>query len=109
LRILLDNCVPWRLGLALIGHEVSSVVHLGWANLPDGELLEAMGDRFDLLVTVDKNLQFQQHLCRRRFAIAVLRAKSNRIRDLLPLVPQLLAALPAVTPGQVIEIQAYAI
>ena len=109
MRILLDNCVPWRLGAALTGHEMSSVVRLGWAALSDGELLDAMGDRFDLLVTVDKNLQFQQDLRRRPFAIAVLRAKSNRIHDLLPLVPQLLAALSAVTPGQVIEIQAYAI
>jgi predicted nuclease of predicted toxin-antitoxin system len=109
LRILLDNCIPWRLGPALTGHEVSSVVRLGRAALSDGELLDAMGNRFDLLVTVDKNLQYQQDLRQRQFAIAVLRAKSNNIRDLLPLVPRLLAALPAVTPGQAIEIQAYAI
>ncbi len=106
MRILLDNCVPWRLGAALTGHEVSSVVHLGWAALSDGELLDAMGDRFDLLVTVDKNLQFQQDLRQRPFAIAVLRATSNRIHDLLPLVPKLLSALPAINPGQVPEIQA---
>ena len=109
MRILLDNCVPWRLGAALTGHEVSSVVQLGWAALSGGELLDAMGSRFDLLVTVDKNLQFQQDLRRRPFAIAVLRAKSNRICDLLPLVPKLLAALPAVIPGQVIKIQTYAV
>jgi predicted nuclease of predicted toxin-antitoxin system len=106
LRILLDNCVPWRLGAALIGHEVSSVVRLGWADLTDGELLDATGDRFDLLVTVDKNLQFQQDLRGRLFAIVVLRSNSNRIKDLLPLVPKLLAALPTVLPAQVIEIHA---
>lgn len=64
-----------------------------------------MGGRFDLRVTVDKNLQFQQDLRGRLFAIAVLRAKSNRIKDLLPLVTKLLEALPAVLPAQVIEIQ----
>jgi hypothetical protein len=85
---------------------VSSVVHLGWAAFTGGELLDAMGDRFDLLVTVDKNLQFQQDLRQRPFAIAVLRAKSNRIHDLLPLVPKLLSALPAISLGQVREIQA---
>lgn len=106
MRILLDNCIPWRLGAALSGHEVSSVVQLGWANLSDGELLKAMGDRFDLLVTVDKNLQHQQDVRRYPFAIAVLRARSNRIGDLLPLVPKLLDALPDVNPGQVIDIQA---
>ena len=103
---MLDNCVPWRLGTALPGHEVSSVIHLGWAAFTDGELLGAMGNRFDLLVTVDKNLQFQQDLRQRPFAISVLRAKSNRMHDLLPLVPKLLAALPAVNLGQVLEIQA---
>jgi hypothetical protein len=106
LRILLDNCVPWRFRAALAGHDVSSVVQHGWAALSDGELLNAMGSRFDLLVTMDKNLQFQQDLRTRAFAIAVLRAKSNHIRDLLPLAPKLLAALPILRPGEVMEFQA---
>jgi len=103
---LLDNCVPWRLRAALAGHDVSSVAQLGWAALSDGELLNTMGNRFDLLVTVDKNLQFQQDLRTRPFAVAVLRAKSNHIRDLLALAPKLLAALSALRPGEVIEFQA---
>ncbi len=105
MRILLDNCVPWRLSSALPEHEVSSVVYLGWATLTDGELLDAMDDRFNLLVTVDKSLSYQQDLSRRSFAVAVLRARSNRVRDLLPLMPKLLAALPSLRPTQVIEIQ----
>ena len=56
---------------------------------------DVMGRRFDVLVTADNNLRFQQDLRTRPFAVAVLRAKSNHIRDLLPLVPELLAALPA--------------
>lgn len=58
-----------------------------------------------MALTVDKNLQFQQDLGTRPFAVAVLRAKSNHIRDLLPLAPKLLAALPAMRPGEVIELQ----
>ena len=85
---------------------MSGVAKLGWADLPDGELLNAMGSRFDVLVTVDKNLRFQQDLRTRLFAVAVLRAKSNHIRDLLPLVPELLSALPALRPGEVTEFQA---
>lgn len=85
---------------------MSSVVQLGWANFSDGQLLKAMGDGFDLLLTADKNLQFQQNLRGYPFAVAVLRAKSNHIRDLLPLVPKLLAALPGINPGQIVEIQA---
>ncbi len=65
-----------------------------------------MGDRFDLLVTADKNLQFQQDLRQRSFAIAVLRAKSNRIHDLLPLAPKQLGALAHALPAHVIEIHA---
>ena len=85
---------------------MAGVAKLGWADLPDGELLSAMGSSFDVLVTVDKNLRFQQDLRTRPFAVAVLGAKSNHIRDLLPLVPELLAALPALRPGEVTEFQA---
>jgi hypothetical protein len=99
--------VPWRLRNAFPEHEVSGVAKLGWADLPDGELLNAMGSRFDVLVTVDKNLRFQQDLRMRPFAVAVLCAKSNHIRDLPPLVPELLAALPTLSPGEVTEFQAW--
>lgn len=77
---------------------------MGWSNLDDGPLLEAMGGHFDILVTVDKNLPKQQRLSDRSFAIVVLRAKTNRLADLLPLVPALRRAIEELRPGQVREL-----
>ena len=101
MRILLDNCVPVRLGRSIIGHDTKSVVHLGWAALTDGALLDAMTGKFDVLVTVDRSLPLQQNMAGRPFALIVLRANSNRLGDLSPLVPVLLRELKSVNPGDV--------
>ncbi len=106
MRVLLDNCVPWRLGDEISGHEVSSVIDLGWADLKNGALLDAMAGRFDALVTVDRSVPYQQRLHDRPFAVLLLRAKSNRLADLRPLLPSLLRALDEVKPGEVREIRA---
>jgi hypothetical protein len=103
-RVLLDNCVPWRLAESIHGHEVASVIGLGWAELTNGRLLDAMAGQFDVLVTVDKGIRFQQSLNDRPVALVLLRARSNRLADLLPLVPALLQVLDEVKPGEVREI-----
>jgi hypothetical protein len=105
-RVLLDNCVPWRLADKCRVHDVASVIDLGWDTLKDGPLLDAMVGRFDALVSVDKSLPFQQRLADRPFAVIVLRAKTNRLADLLPLVPELLRALKEMKAGEVREIRA---
>jgi hypothetical protein len=61
-RVSLDNCVPWRLGSAILGHEVASVTDPGRAALQNGALPDAMTGRFDVLVTVDTSIPFQQRL-----------------------------------------------
>ena len=104
MRVLLDNCVPWRLGRHITGHTVDSAMRLGWAGLDDGPLLDAMAASFDVLVTVDKNIPHQQRVDTRPVAVVVLRAKSNHIVELLPLVPALLDVLDDVEPGEVREI-----
>ena len=77
---------------------------MGWGNLDDGPLLDAMGNNFDALVTVDKGLTKQQNITARPFGVVVLRAKTNRLADLLPLVPQLRRTLEALRPGEVHEL-----
>jgi hypothetical protein len=77
---------------------------MGWADLDDGPLLDAMAGLFDALVTVDKSLPKQQQLQNRLFGIVVLRAKTNRLADLLPLVAALRAALEELRPGEVREL-----
>jgi predicted nuclease of predicted toxin-antitoxin system len=102
--VLLDGCVPSRLASELAGHQVRTVPEVGWADLDDGPLLDAMAGRFEVLVTVDKNLPKQQRLSNRPLAVVVLRAKTNRLADLLPHVPALQALLENVRPGEVYEL-----
>jgi hypothetical protein len=103
-RVPLDNCVPRRLGESIHGHEVASVIDLGWADLTKGRLLDAMAGQFDVLVTVDKGIRHQQRLDDRPVALVLLRARANRLPVLLPLVPVLLQTLKEITPGEVREI-----
>lgn len=104
MRVLLDACVPKGLGKYLSDHEVRHAPELGWGNLDNGDLLDAMEGRFEILVTVDKGIPKQQRMIDRPVGIAVLRAKSNRLQELTPLVPLLLAVLPNIEPGMVQEI-----
>jgi len=85
-------------------HQVRTAPQLGWGDFDDGPLLNAMTRDFDALVTVDKSLRHQQNLSIRPFGVIVLRAKTNRITDLLPLVPELRAVLDEIRPGEVREI-----
>jgi hypothetical protein len=73
---------------------------MGWATITNGELLTLAEKEFDVFVTVDRNLSFQQHLPRYNIAVVVLRARSNRLQDLRPLVSKLLAILPMAKRGE---------
>jgi predicted nuclease of predicted toxin-antitoxin system len=89
-KILLDECVDWRLARDLVGHEVKTARQMGWATITNGELLALASKHFDVFVTVDRNLAWQQNLSAFSIAVIVLRARSNRLADLRPLVPRLL-------------------
>ena len=101
MRVLLDECVDRRLAADLHGHHVKTVPEAGWAGMKNGELLIRAQHDFDVLVTTDRNLPFQQDLSRFSIAIIVLRAQSNRVIDLRRLLPGLLAALPVAGRGAV--------
>ena len=106
MRVLLDECLPRRLKLHFPGHEVTTVPEAGWAGRTNGDLLELMAGHFDIFITVDRGIAFQQELAGRPFAVLLLQARSNRLGDLLPLVPAVLQALDAVQPGDVVRIGA---
>jgi len=72
LRVLLDHGTPVPLRHSLSGHTVSTAFEMGWARLDNGELLKAAEAAFDVLITTDKNLRYQQDLSGRRLAILVL-------------------------------------
>ena len=98
MRILLDESLPIELRDALRQHAVRSVKEMGWTALKNGELLRRAADQFDVFVTADQNLQYQQNREILPIAVAVLVAKSNRMLSLEPLVPQLLSALASLEP-----------
>jgi hypothetical protein len=100
-RVILDECLPRRLGLELNGHAVSTVSLEGWAGISNGKLLQRIQGHFDAFITIDKNLPAQQKATDPSFGVVVLRARSNKLEDLKPLVPLILAALDSLRPGQV--------
>lgn len=100
MRVLIDECLNWRLGRALTGHFCSSVQRMGWSGSKNGELLERMRrERFDVFITGDRNLQFQQHVPAAGVAVVFLRGRSTRLSDTLPLMAGLLPRLPTLQPG----------
>jgi len=90
----------------LQGHQVDSVAGRGWTGLKNGPLLQRMRGEYDALVTMDRNLEFQQNVAALPFGILLVRAASNRIAHLAPLVPTMLEVLPSIKPGQIHRIGA---
>jgi predicted nuclease of predicted toxin-antitoxin system len=101
MRILIDECVDWRLLRDLPSHDVKTVRQVGWDETVNGALLKLAEQQFDVLITTDKNLSFQQNVVRFNIAVVVLRARSARLRHLRELVPILLKILPDVKSGEV--------
>ena len=99
MKILLDENLDWRLGRELPGHAVESVPSIGWTGLKNGELLERADREYDVLITMDANLSFQQDLAKYHIALVVLKAPTNRRADTLPLMSRVLALLPTLTRG----------
>jgi len=103
-RILIDECLNWRLAPALTGHYAVSVHKLGWSGIKNGELLARAEREFDLFVTGDLNLSFQQHVAKFKIAVIVLHANGTQLHHTLALVPKVLALLPTLKPGQVVDV-----
>jgi hypothetical protein len=98
-RVFLDECIDWRLSRDILGHDVRTAREMEWTTIENGALLALAAEHFDAFVTVDRNLSFQQNIDALPMAVIVLRAKSNRLADLRPLIPALLAALSSAQPG----------
>lgn len=104
-RALLDECVPRRLRREPPGLPISHVRDEGWTGQRNGALLRLMREAgFDVLITVDRNLAFQQNVSATGIAVIVLHARGNRTADLVPLVPALRTAMGAAVPGKVTHV-----
>ena len=104
MRVLLDECLPRRLKKHLIGHDSRTVPETGWAGKKNGELLRLATGNIDAFLTIDGHLTYQQNMVGLSFGVVVLSASTNRLEDLLPLVPAILTALAALTPGQIVRV-----
>ena len=105
MRILIDECLDWRLCSALPGNNCVSVHQMGWEGLTNGMLLLKAQEEFDVFLTADRSLRFQQNLTRFNIAIIVLEAQSTRLSDTAKLMPRVIDVLRTVVPGQVVRIR----
>jgi predicted nuclease of predicted toxin-antitoxin system len=104
-KILIDECVDQRLRLLFSGHDCETAAYAKLSALKNGALLtwaEAAG--FEVIVTADQEIPYQQNLAFRKISVVVLCAPTNRLADLRPLVPAAIEALGSLKPGQVIRI-----
>jgi hypothetical protein len=106
-RVLLDECLPRRLKRELVGHDARTAPEMGWASKRNGELLALAVGQFEVLLTADRNLSYQQDVSSFDIAIVVLVAGSNRFEDLRSLTPRLLEVLPIAQRRVVTMVGAY--
>ena len=106
MRILLDEDLPRRLAALLIGHGVSTVQRSGWTGIQNGKLLGLAAVEFDVFLTMDRNLEFQQNLTALPIAVLVIEAVSNRMEHLVPMVPGILKELNHIPPKSLRKIGA---
>jgi hypothetical protein len=100
-KILLDECIDRRLTKEFGGYFVRTVPQMGWAGIKNGRLLSLAENEFDVFITVDRNLAFQQNLIKFNIAVLVLHAQTNRLADLKPLVPDILAVVPTLKKREI--------
>jgi predicted nuclease of predicted toxin-antitoxin system len=104
MRILIDECLNWRLSRALTGHYSVSVQKMGWGGIKNGALLTLAEKEFDVFLTGDRNLSLQQDVTKYEIAVVVLHTPSTQLHHTLPLIAKVLAALPSLKPGQVLDV-----
>jgi len=102
----LDECIDRKFAREFVDYEIKTVPQMGWAGVKNGQLLALAEAEFDVFITVDRNLSFQQNLPQFDIAVIVLQAPSNRLADLKPLAPKVLAILAMATRGQVTIVSA---
>ncbi|MGI8466838.1 MAG: DUF5615 family PIN-like protein [Pyrinomonadaceae bacterium] len=104
MKILLDECLDRRFARDLTGFEIKTVPQMNWAGLKNGSLMKLAAAEFDVFITVDRNLSFQQNLPKYEIAVLVIRCKSNCWRDLQSFAPKIIDILPRLKKGEAVFI-----
>ncbi|MGF1542360.1 MAG: hypothetical protein ACFCU5_18275 [Pleurocapsa sp.] len=108
MRILLDECVPKPLKREFADLDIKTVREMGWSGTKNGALLKLMSEsEFTILLASDQNLKYEQNLQQIGIAVIVMVARTNRLSDLLPLIPEVREVLFAIKPGELIEVGSY--
>ena len=107
MKLLIDECVPrkFKFNLTAGGHVCSTVQEAGFAGKKNGELLQLADGNFDVLLTLDRNIRYQQSLSGRRISVLIIRSKSSRLADVRLMLSACLAAIDSVAPGTVAEVE----
>ena len=110
MKLLLDECVVRDLKRDLAGHDVSTVVEAGFGGLENGQLLRAAAaGSYDVLITVDRNLPFQQNIGSLQIAVLILMSTGITYADLKPLVPRILDRLSTTQPGKIYRVSLFSV
>ena len=105
MHILIDECLPKKLKRELKGHTVFTVQEKGWSGIENGDLLRIAEKEFDVWLTADRGIEYQQNLNHFNIAVVVLVAYRNRLDALLPLMPRLQEVLQVIQPHQIVYIE----
>ena len=105
-RVIIDECLPRKLKRLLPRTEAQTVPEAGLAGFKNGKLLAAISGHFDVFVTIDANLEYQQNLSGLSFGIVVIHATSNRLADIELMGAELEAAVERVAAGEVLHVPA---
>ncbi len=104
MKVLLDECVPRKLSRELPEHEILTVTERGWSGIKNGKLLALAATEFEVFLTVDQNLKYQQNLKAVKIGIILLVGRNNRLKTLLPLMPEVREALENIKAGDFIRV-----
>lgn len=105
MKILIDECLPKKLKREFSLHDVATVPEMGWAGKKNGELLALMTTNFDVFITIDSNMRYQQNLDDYDIAFILLSASSNRLGDLFPLIDAIHEVLETIQTGEIITVE----
>ena len=103
MNFLLDECVPWPMHRTLAGHTCSTAHQRGWGGIKNGDLLRLAEGEFDLFITSDQNIRYQQNLAGRR--IRILELSTNKLRRIQAAAVQVQSAIAAIEPGEFRQLQ----
>lgn len=104
MKILLDECLPRQLRHDLPDHDVTTVAAMGWAGTKNGALLRLAASDFDVFITIDRNIAYQQRLQMPNMAVILLVAPNNRLATLRLLVAGIRATLQTIRDGDVVRV-----